>query len=125
MLYTNPSFLWIIDMAKDNKYTFYPILDDDLTASTIRDFKEDPEFARMYLDSEIKEYNKTGDIQYILKTLEMIVRALGITKFAETNNINRSTLNNVFRNKHSPETSTLNSILEPLGYRASITFNKI
>ena len=45
-------------MTKNNKYTFYPILDDDLTASTIRDFKEDPEFAQMYLDSEIKDYNK-------------------------------------------------------------------
>lgn len=112
-------------MTKDNKYTFYPILDDDFTRDTIEEFRRDPEFAQMFLDSEIKDYNKTGDIQYVLKTLEMIVRAFGITKFAETNNINRSTLNNVFKNRHSPETSTLNSILEPLGYRASITFSRI
>ena len=112
-------------MAKNDKFTFYPILDDDFNRDMIEEFRENPEFAQMYLDSEIKEYNKTGDIQYVLKTLEMIVRAFGITKFAEVNNINRTTLNNVFKNRHSPETSTLNSILEPLGYRASITFNKI
>lgn len=52
-------------------------------------------------------------------------QGFGITKFAETNNINRATLNNIFKNRHEPETSTLNSILKPLGYEASITFKRI
>ena len=37
----------------------------------------------MYLESEIEEYNKTGDIKYLLRTLKRIIKAFGITNFSK------------------------------------------
>ena len=92
---------------------------------TIEEFRRDPEIAIMYLESEIEEYHKTGDIKYLLRTLKRIIKAFGITNFSKKNNINRSTLNNVFNNKHKPGINTLNSILKPLGYEALTIFRRI
>lgn len=112
-------------MAVDKEYTFYPIADDDFNRDTIEHFREDPELAEMCLKDEIKEYNKTGDMTYLLRTLERIIRAFGINRYTKENKIHRSTLNNVFRARHEPEISTMNSILKPLGYEAVLNFRKV
>lgn len=112
-------------MTVDNEYTFYPIANDDFNRDTIEHFREDPELAEMCLRDEIKEYNKTGNMTYVLQTLETIIRAFGIKKYAEKNKIHRSTLNNVFRARHEPEINTMNTILKPLGYEAVLNFRKV
>lgn len=86
---------------------------DDLM---IDEFRKDPEFARLAIADELKEYAETGDIRYLLSTLKQVAAARGMANIAKDAGLNRTTLYEVL-NGSDPRVGTLNKILQALGFR--------
>ena len=93
---------------------------DDLDKDLINKFKNDKEFAKMYLDSEIEEYNKTGNIYFVLDALKLMATAYGWTRLERETGLKRATLYNTLNNKSEPKISTFQKILNALGFVSEI-----
>ncbi len=78
----------------------------------------DAEYARVFLDVALEEYEKDGDTDAFLLALRDVTEAQGgIGKLAERTNLNRQNLYKALSEKGNPRLETVGAILHGLGFR--------
>lgn len=90
---------------------------DDLV---VEQFKKDPELMRFSIESELEEFDKTGEIVYLLETLNKASKAVGIAKLERETGITRAALYAVLKGKSIPRVDNLVKILHALGFSLSV-----
>ncbi len=81
----------------------------------------DPEYARIFLDVALEEYEKDGDTKAFLLALRDVVAAQGgIAKIAEQTKLNRQNLYKALSEEGNPRLRTLGAVLHGLGFRLSV-----
>ncbi|MFC1712737.1 addiction module antidote protein [Candidatus Poribacteria bacterium] len=81
----------------------------------------DAEYARVFLDVALEEYEKDGDTEAFLLALRDVTEAQGgIGKLAERTNLNRQNLYKALSEKGNPRLETIGAILHGLGFRLSV-----
>ncbi len=81
----------------------------------------DAEYARVFLDVALEEYEKDGDTEAFLLALRDVTEAQGgISKLAERTNLNRQNLYKALSEKGNPRLETVGTILHGLGFRLSV-----
>jgi probable addiction module antidote protein len=81
----------------------------------------DPEYARIFLDVALEEYEKDGDTEAFLLALRDVALAQGgLSKLAERIKLNRQNLYKALSVKGNPKLGTIGAILQGLGFRLSV-----
>ena len=81
----------------------------------------DPEYARVFLDVALEEYEQDGDTEAFLLALRDVAEAQGgITKLAEQTKLNRQNLYKALSEEGNPRLKTLGAVLHELGFRLSV-----
>jgi probable addiction module antidote protein len=86
----------------------------------VENFRKDPELMRLSIKSELEEFDKTGEIVYLLETLNKAAKAVGIAKLERETGITRAALYAVLKGKSMPRVDNLVKILHALGFSLSI-----
>jgi len=86
----------------------------------IEEYRKDPKLAVMRIKTELAEFEKTGEIRYLLSTLEKVAKAKGFTVLEKETGISRQTLYAVLNGKSAPRIDTMMKILNALGFTLSI-----
>ncbi len=87
---------------------------------SLRERLADAEYARVFLDVALEEYEKDGDTEAFLLALRDVTEAQGgIGKLAERTNLNRQNLYKALSEKGNPRLETIGAILHGLGFRLS------
>lgn len=93
---------------------------DSYMNTTLSDYNE----AVAYLELALEDYQKDGDTKALMLAIQRVAEARGgISKLAETTQLNRQNLYRIFSNKISPRFDTLSKILKALGI--TITFKSL
>ena len=80
-------------------------------------FQENEQFLQRSIQSELEDYEKTGDIRYLLLTLRQAAKAKGWTALSQQTGFSRQALYNALSGRSSPKVDTLAKILQVLGFR--------
>jgi len=81
----------------------------------------DPEYARVFLDVALEEYEQDGDTEAFLLALRDVAEAQGgVTKLAEQTKLNRQNLYKALSEEGNPRLKTLGAVLHELGFRLSV-----
>lgn len=83
----------------------------------VEEYRKDPEWMKYRVNSELEEYAKTGDIQYLLSTLKNVAIARGWVELARATGLSRPTLYETLNGKRQPRIDTLTKILNALGFK--------
>ena len=77
---------------------------------------------KLYFDYEVKEFNKTGDIYYLLKVVNDIIKYsdISITEITNNTGLSRPTIYNIINKHNIPKLDTISLLLKELGYRICI-----
>ena len=87
---------------------------------SLRERLADVEYARIFLDVALEEYEKDGDTEAFLLALRDVTEAQGgISKLAERTKLNRQNLYKALSEKGNPRLETIGAILHGLGFRLS------
>lgn len=108
----------VLKTMNEEKEIFY----DDWEKFEAELYIEDPELAEMCFKSELNEYQKTGDMTYVLRQLKTMAKAFGWTELERKTGLRRSTLYTILEGKKEPKLGSFTKILEAFGYR--ITFRR-
>lgn len=82
---------------------------------------KDPKAALVYLEVAIEEFQQDNDLEVFLIALRDVIEAQGgIGKLAENTQLNRQHLYKVLSEEGNPKLSTVNTILNDLGFQLSI-----
>jgi probable addiction module antidote protein len=101
-------------MPKENrKQREFPTWD----SLVVERFKTDPEFLSLALKRNFKEYVKTGDDQFLRKTLKRAAEAKGITQLAKETGLSRQYIYEMLSEKGNPTLTTFRSVLKALGFK--------
>jgi probable addiction module antidote protein len=84
------------------------------------EYRNDPELAAIRIKTELAEFEKTGEIKYLLSTLEKVAKAKGYTVLERETGISRPALYAVLTGKSAPRIDTLVKILHALGFTLSV-----
>lgn len=88
---------------------------------SLRERLADPEYARVFLDVALEEYEQDGDTEAFLLALRDVAEAQGgITKLAEQTKLNRQNLYKALSEEGNPRLKTLGAVLHELGFRLSV-----
>lgn len=88
---------------------------------SLRERLVDPEYARVFLDVALEEYEQDGDTEAFLLALRDVAEAQGgITKLAEQTKLNRQNLYKALSEEGNPRLKTLGAVLHELGFRLSV-----
>jgi probable addiction module antidote protein len=90
---------------------------DDISAE---EYRNDPELAAMRIKTELSEFEKTGEIKYLLSTLEKVAKAKGFTALERETGISRPALYAILTGKSAPRIDTLVKILHALGFTLKV-----
>ncbi|HBH46612.1 MAG TPA: putative addiction module antidote protein [Candidatus Jacksonbacteria bacterium] len=81
----------------------------------------DSEYARVFLDVALEEFEKDGDVEAFLLALRDVAEARGgLTKLAKQANLNRQNLYKALSPEGNPRLKTLETVLHKLGFRLSV-----
>ena len=81
----------------------------------------DPKEAELYLKASLDEYEESKNLEAFLLALKTVTKVhCGFTKLAEQTDLSRESLYRTLSNKGNPRLTTLDAILNALGYRLSI-----
>lgn len=83
----------------------------------VADHLDNPEVVSAYLDAVLEE----GDDKLLLVALRNVIKSRGFAKVAQGAGLRRETLYQSFSEDGNPRLSTLNSVLEQLDLRLSVT----
>ncbi|MDR0571563.1 MAG: hypothetical protein LBG48_01790 [Rickettsiales bacterium] len=94
---------------------------------TKKELYKDKEFALLSLKNEIKEFNKTGDMTYLMMVINDIIKYsnMNITDICKKTGLSRQTIYNTIGNNNMPKMDTFVTILMSLGYKISLKPFKI
>jgi probable addiction module antidote protein len=83
---------------------------------------KDKKFALSRLKDEIKEFNKTGDMTYLMMVLNNIIKYsnISITDICKKTGLSRQTIYNTISNNNAPRLDTFTTIMTSLGYKISL-----
>lgn len=82
---------------------------------------EDPDYARVYLETALETYGKDRDADAFLSALRDIAVAQGgLGKLARETNLNRVGISRALDAGGNPHLDTLEKILRGLGFRLSV-----
>jgi len=88
---------------------------------TLRERLADPEYARVFLDVALEEYEKDGDTEAFLLALRDVVESQGgVEKLAKETHLNRQNLYQALSEEGTPRLETVGAILHALGFRLSV-----
>ena len=88
---------------------------------SLRERLADSEYARVFLDVALEEYEQDGDTEAFLLALRDVAEAQGgITKLAEQTKLNRQNLYKALSEEGNPRLKTLGAVLHELGFRLSV-----
>jgi probable addiction module antidote protein len=90
---------------------------DDLC---VEEYRKDHKLAAMRIKTELAEFEKTGEIKYLLPTLEKVAKAKGLITLERETGISRQNLYAVLNGKSAPRIDTMMKILNALGFTLSI-----
>jgi len=87
----------------------------------LRERLADSEYARVFLDVALEEFEKDGDVEAFLLALRDVAEARGgLTKLAKQANLNRQNLYKALSPEGNPRLKTLETVLHKLGFRLSV-----
>ena len=87
----------------------------------LRERLADPEYARVFLDVALEEYEQDGDTEAFLLALRDVAEAQGgLTQLARRTKLNRQNLYKALSSKGNPRLQTVETILHGLGFRLSV-----
>ena len=93
---------------------------------SLRERLSDSEYARVFLDVALEEYEKDGNTEAFLLALRDLAEAQGgLTELAEQTNLNRQNLYKALSEEGNPRLKTLGAVLHKLGFRLSVEPIKI
>ncbi len=72
---------------------------DDFEKLEVELYKQDPKLAELCFKDELQEYNKTGDIKYLMIQLKTMAKAFGWTNLEKKTGLRRSTLYSILEGK--------------------------
>lgn len=79
---------------------------------------QDPEFARIYLETAFEFYQEDGDTEALLLAMKDVAEAQGgIGKLAKKTMISREHLYSILASKHTPRLDNWLDIISALGFR--------
>jgi probable addiction module antidote protein len=81
------------------------------------EFKRDPEFLKMAVKRNFKEYIKTGDEFFLRETLKQAAAAKGISQLAKETGLSRQYIYEMLSEKGNPTLATFRAVLEALGFK--------
>ena len=84
---------------------------------------QDKEKQRLWLETNLEEFIKDGNIDAFIRSLEYVIKARGrgaITALAKDLNMDRSNLSEILNHKKTPRIDTVFKILNGLGYSYNI-----
>jgi len=88
---------------------------------SLRERLADSEYARVFLDVALEEYEQDGNTEAFLLALRDVAEAQGgLTKLAEQTKLNRQNLYKALSAEGNPQLKTLGAVLHELGFRLSI-----
>ena len=89
-------------------------------------FKDDSEYAQMWLDSILDDYSETKDVNDLIYNLKPLIEAkYTICEFAKLIGIHRITLYKIFSRKMIPSIEILHKIFLGLGYDLKLSVQKV
>jgi probable addiction module antidote protein len=92
----------------------------------LRERLADPEYARVFLDVALEEYEQDGDTEAFLLALRDVAEAQGgLTQLAKRTKLNRQNLYKALSSKGNPRLQTVETILHGLGFRLSVEPAKV
>lgn len=80
-------------------------------------FKKDPKFLNACLKSAFGNYNKDGEIYFLLETLRQAAEVKGISKLAAETGLSRQYLYEMLSKKGNPTVKVFELVLKAFGYR--------
>jgi probable addiction module antidote protein len=86
----------------------------------VETFRSVPIVAKLCLENEIEEYNKTGDMTYLRKQLRSMAKAYGWNNLEKETKLTRATLHNILNGKSNPKLNSFLNIINALGFRISM-----
>jgi probable addiction module antidote protein len=81
----------------------------------IEQYRKDPEYARLRIQDEFREYSDTNDIRYLLSTLRKVAEAKGWSELSREAGLSRSVLYAALSGETDPRIETVMKILKALG----------
>jgi DNA-binding phage protein len=82
----------------------------------IEEFRKDPEMAAIRLKSELEEYLETGDPFYLIKHIEMVLKAYGRQYFIERTGLVDKTIDDLLEARIVPTFAIVARFIGALGY---------
>ena len=78
-------------------------------------YRDNPILGLEMLEDEIEEYEETGDMRYVLKTLKRIAKSKGYVALERETGLTRQAIYTVLNGKVSPRLDTMSKLLKALG----------
>ncbi len=95
----------------------------DYRKSLIEDLKGDEKAQYAYLKASLEENSDMPEA--FLKAVETVAKARGFSNFAKKTGLNRENLYRIFSNQRTPTLDSLVKILDTLGFKLTITPQKV
>jgi probable addiction module antidote protein len=87
----------------------------------IEDLKNDPEYAKAYLQVALGEFEQDGDSEHLMVALRNVAEAQGgVPELARRLNKGKTSLYKALSEKGNPRLDTVGAILQGLGYRLTL-----
>jgi len=90
----------------------------------VEQFQKDEAFASRAVQNELIEFQKTGEMKYLIKNINRASKAFGINNLEKKVGISRQAIHAIISEKSMPKFDTALLILRALGYQLNITFKK-
>jgi len=87
------------------------------------EYLQDPEKQRQWLETNLEEFVKDGNIDAFIRSLEYVLKARGrgaITQLAKELHMDRSNLSEILNRKKTPRIDTVFKLINGLGYDYNI-----
>lgn len=89
----------------------------------LEEWLQDKEKQRLWLETNLEEFVKDGNIDAFVRSLECVVKARGrgaISALAKELNMDRSNLSEILNHKKTPRIDTVFKLINGLGYSYNI-----
>ena len=90
----------------------------------VEQFKKDKDFAKRSIKNELLQFQKTGEVKYLIKNINRASKAFGINNLEKEVGISRQAIHAIISEKSMPRFDTALLILRALGYQLNISFKK-
>lgn len=89
----------------------------------LNEWLQDPETQRVWLETNLEEFVKDGNIDAFIRSMQYVIKARGrgaITALAKDMHMDRSNLSEILNRKKTPRIDTVFKLINGLGYTYDI-----